>query len=1787
MKKQPKMHFVEEIADETELANRIKQLKSTKTTLKSKLTRQKTYIEKLANPVEENIVDVKVRLELIEPFLYEFKSTIEHLIVYDKPEVREQYEGEYDQFEDDFLDVKVRFNKIIAKLTPKTVSNQQQLLVVRNENGENVSLTQPSFKVKLPEISVPKFDGKIENWVHFREMFCKIIIDEKKLDFSAKIHYLLNSIPDNLAKTFDKISFSEEGFNLMWETLKDRFDNLQDLVLFHIGEIFKQKSIVKDSYDDLRKLIDTYTLNLSQLKNLGQEIDKWDMIVISLLLSRLDNDTKQMWESRFIDIKRSSSELEPAKRLPTWKEFKDCLEDRCRILRHSQKPQNSRNPFQNPKSDSSLKPNTSKAFLINQNLPESNYPSNIQCSICSNAHKTFQCPQLSDLTTQQKRDKVNAEKLCHNCLRKGHQRAKCLNQGVCRYCSQKHHSILCLNSTNPKAENSNPNKVKIPIQPNPNKSNDSKSNPDPQSSKTFHSVRNPSQKHILLSTAIVNVVDKYNTPHPVRVLLDNGSESSFMSESIVEILGLPKFRSEINVSGINPNPIHIKNSVVANVFSRFTSYNKSIDCLVTPKISDVIPSKPIPLNPDIQFPKDCELADPFFNVPSKVDMIIGAEHFFEIFQIPQTQIPNSQLFLKQSKFGWIVCGAVKQPTKNPKIHCGFSILNDLQSQVKKFWEIEACESQSKFLSNEEKYCEELFVKTTKQDPTGRFVVTLPIKSNIEDLPAYKNEALRSFYQLESRLEKQPEMKSMYVKFMEEYIELNHMEEVVDPNKLKTHSYVPHHCVLKPDSSTTPLRVVFNASFKRNNLPSLNDCLCVGPSLQPEVFAQLLKSRKYEVYMTCDMEKMYRQILTNQTNISILIFYRKSKEEPIKTYRLLTVTYGTTPGSYLAIRCMIELAKKNSAKFPKASLVLQKDLYMDDIASGDRSIENAKQLRDDVILIVSQAQMKLRKWISNRPEVLEDLPIEDCQQINPDKYPKILGVIWNPIEDVYSIDVKTLDPDKPVTKRIVLSESTSTFDPTGEFNPVVIVAKIFLQNLWNLKITWDEPLPKHFQDFWNEYRRNLVHLSDIKLNRYLLIEDYTEVEVHGFADSSERAYGACIYLRSKNSLNQIKMSLLTAKSRVAPLQKQTLARLELCAAELLAVLYDKVLNIMDLEFSKHVLWSDSMIVLSWIRTQPNKLNTFVANRVSRIQTLTKNCQWFHIKGSDNPADILSRGCTPQDLKISRLWWKGPDFLQRDIQLTPDPSEIMIDLPEMKPDKSIAFKIVIADNTINKILRRSNDTRKNQRHIAYMIRYCKYLKQKDNPEPIKGPLKVTEFWNAETVIIKHLQEQCFPEEYQALKNSQEVDCKSPLKSLSPFLDIDGLIRVGGRIKNSDFSFNFRHQILLPNHKFTLNLIRDLHTENMHLGQRSLLSVIRHRYWVIRARNKVRKICYDCVHCAKIKPSEIQQLMGQMPPDRLTSLFPFHKSGVDYAGPIKIKFSTARNASSTNGYIALFVDMVTKAVHLEVVSDLSTDAFIAALDRFFSVRGFSEKIYSDNAKNFIGANNELKEIVKLQESQEHQEKVIQHCAQKCVQWHFIPPRAPNFGGLWESQVKVMKYFLVRILGDALLTFEELYTVIKKIEAIMNSRPLTPESEDPSDLRVLTPGHFLIGRPLISKPERSFVDVPMNRLTRFRRIQSLSQQVWKRFNSEYISQLQQLTKNYKNTVDVQPGDLVMLKDENPFVMSWDIARILETYPGKDNVTRVVKVKTKKGEYVRPISKIALLPIDKFGSPSSRRAEC
>jgi hypothetical protein len=604
------------------------------------------------------------------------------------------------------------------------------------------------------------------------------------------------------------------------------------------------------------------------------------------------------------------------------------------------------------------------------------------------------------------------------------------------------------------------------------------------------------------------------------------------------------------------------------------------------------------------------------------------------------------------------------------------------------------------------------------------------------------------------------------------------------------------------------------------------------------------------------------------------------------------------------------------------------------------------------------------------------------------------------------------------------------------------------------------------------------------------------------------------------------------------------------------------------------WTDSTIVLAWLTGSPGSFKTFVANRVSEILNLSNIQNWKHVNSADNPADIISRGVYPSELLINNLWFTGPHWLSQNPDGWPSQTaqQITDEVPELR--QVVTFTVTGTDDSHPNlwVINQFSTFRKLRRIIALCLRFADLCKKRITKNGYNHP-STAELQNAEEKIILLVQKANFEHEIRDLKAGRQVNSKSKLKLLNPFIDNSGMIRVGGRLSNSQYPHDKKYPIVLPKGHVTRLILENTHRDQLHAGPTATLAAVREKFWPLDGRSEIRKVVHRCIPCFRTKPHDNNPIMGNLPSHRVKASRPFTNCGVDFGGPIFLKIGGIRSKKTTKAYICLFVCFSTKAIHLELVSDLTAANFLNGLKRFIARRGMVANIYSDNATNFVGAQRDLRDVFL---ADEFGNIVLRHLAEFNINWHFIPARSPHFGGLWEAGIKAVKGHIKRVIGQTSLTYEEMYTLLTGIEACLNSRPLCPLTEDPSDLNVLTPGHFLIGTAMTSPLEHQIVDVPQNRLTRWQHLEQMRQHFWNRWSKEYVGQLQERPKWQKgnSSAAIKEGDLVVLKEATP-PLTWKLGRVTAVHPGADDIIRVATVKTDSGTTKRAVRNLCVLPID------------
>lgn len=1440
---------------------------------------------------------------------------------------------------------------------------------------------------------------------------------------------------------------------------------------------------------------------------------------------------------------------------PNFKQFEEFINHRCQMLEATGKSVNAAPRETSKQSQSNNKRSASCVATVK-----------LKCAYCNGEHAIYYCNQFLALPVPQRAAEARKRKVCINCLRSSaHELNKCNSKG-CRICKARHNTLL--HPTDSTAENRS----------NSSTSSKESGSTSSQTAVATHAATNSNEEVTMLSTAIVDVVDRDGLPKSCRVLLDCGSQAHFISRNFATTLGLRPRSSNVSISGINGTTSKSTQMVEVKLQSRSTSYSVSLSCIITDQITNKLPTLTISRDA-YKIPHNLRLADPQFNVSSKIDLLIGAEVFWDLLCVGQIKSSPAHPTLQKTQLGWILAGRLAssaKPTRDVQsFHATISNIQ-LHDQLNRFWHLEEVNNAIEY-NQEKTYCERHFQTHVSRTPEGRYIVKLPVKDSVHKLGDSRTAALKRLQGIERRFARNPELKIQYTQFMSEYITLGHMKRIdVFPNEDTPSFYLPHHCVFKTAKQSSKIRVVFDGSCKSSTGISLNDVLRVGPVVQQDLMSIIMRFRTFAYVLVADVVKMYRQVLVHPSQTGLQrILWRSDSTVDVDTYELTTVTYGTSSASFLVTRCLNHLADRNSSTYPIGSACVKRDFYVDDLLTGANTLQEARIVRDEVTQLLKLGSFELSKWASNCPQLLEladnqdrrSIPIDDGTSIY------ILGIQWNQVTDTFHFSHVPDESHRVISKRTILSEVSRLFDPLGLLGSVIVTAKLILQDLWRSGIQWDESVPQGIHTRWSTYKTQLDELSQLEIPRFTNFNANRQaMQVHGFCDASQQAYGACVYIRAMLDDNSYRSTLLCSKSRIAPVKGISLPRLELSAALLLARLMERIRAAIDLTNIPTFLWSDSTITLNWIASSSRRWQVFVANRVGEIQRLTRPEDWRHVPTTKNPADMLSRGLGPREIISDTTWWNGPEFLQVSDDHWPSNDFLRSEdnLPELKRVHAVAA--IIELNVINEILDRHSNLNKSCRIVAYCLRA---LKPHSRPPTLF--VSHEEISSALQIMCKIVQQHCFPDDYKMLQRNGTISVSSKTLSLTPFLDKHGLIRVGGRLKNADLPFDACHPILLPrDHQLSRRIVMQQHVHNMHAGTQATMAAVRQHFWPLSLRSMTRKIILKCIKCFRVKPAHSEALMGSLPSSRVTISRPFSHCGIDYAGPLSLKEGKRRNAKYHKAYVAVFVCFAVKAVHLELVSDLTSDAFIAAFKRFISRRGKPTHVYSDNGTTFVGATNQLQEIFDFLNKDQTQNVISQFLRDQQTNWSFIPPNAPHCGGLWEAAVKSAKHHLYRVVGNAHLTFEEMQTVLCQIESILNSRPITALSTDANDLNYLSPGHFLIGTTVNDLPCHDLSDINENRLIRWQRIEQMRQHFWRRWSQEYLHSLQTRSKWKTNKgTQLKEGQLVLIKQQDSHPLHWLLGRVQETHVGTDGLIRTATVRTAKSSLTRPLSRLAILPIE------------
>jgi len=1402
------------------------------------------------------------------------------------------------------------------------------------------------------------------------------------------------------------------------------------------------------------------------------------------------------------------------------------------------------------------------------------------CHLCSRDHHLNVCPDFLKKKLFDRTRYIKENRLCFSCLRPNHQSKDCKSKMKCDTCSKNHPTSLHDDMWMSREESLENTVVKDRI----------------TVGKT--NVTNPkySSSTSMIVPVYVSSRENPQTEQLVYAMLDTQSDASFITEKICHSLEVDGPTVDLMLSTMSSEGEVFRARKISNLVVRGYNSDRRLD-LPTMYTTAELPGN----KAHIPTSKTANQWLHLQSIIQKLPPLLNADFGLLIgYNCSQALIPREVIasatnprepYAQRTDLGWSIVGiSSEQDMRDDQTYCHAVATHPsgrasivLKTKVKEVFKPSDFAQMSKvdFESVEERkqsYEDFKFVKQLTDsihEHDGHYEMPLPFRKKDPILPDNKDMAHKRLMRLKGHMKRDSKYKEDYANFMRDIIDKGYCERVSDnhEHRLGTRWFIPHHGVYH--SKKSKIRVVFDCSAKYEGI-SLNDTLLQGPDMINDLIGVICRFRKEPIAISCDIEKMFYQFYVNEEHRDYLSFLWWDSDdydtEP-SIYRMTVHLFGAVSSPGCANFGMNKVADDGEERFGKPAADFVRDnFYVDDGLISVATAVQGKELVSNTVHLCASKGLRLHKFVSNSVEVLQSIPPEersmDVKSLQFDHeltVERTLGLEW--CVQLDSFQFRIVLKDRPPTRRGILSTVYSLFDPLGLLSPVILVGRQILQDICKEQYDWDSPLPENIIKRWNQWKESLIDLENLKIDRCYKPRNFRDIvsaELHHFSDASTEGYGQCSYLRLVDSDGHVHCSLVMAKSRVAPLKHVTVPRLELTAAVLsvrISVLLRKQLKYDDI---KETFWSDSQVVLGYINNDAKKFHVFVANRVQQIRDITEPDQWKHIRSHENPADYASRGLSVKSLVNGSFWLTGPAFLWQ-VNIDANSTDQLVDVPSDDPElrkRALVIDTDAKDKGFNpERFDYFSDWSKLKRAVALCLRYKAILKGHINGEntDLVRKLKVEDVQAAETEILRIVQRDAFGTEMAILlsndknRNTQrKIKRTHVLFRLDPVVDQQGVLRIGGRIQAASLAYEAKHPVVLPKQAHVSKLVaQHCHKATSHQGRSTTMNEIRASgYWIIGCRGMVSSLISKCVSCMRLRGTVLDQKMADLPKDRLEPSPPFTYCAVDYFGPFYIK----ERRSVLKRYGVIFTCMASRAVHLESANSMDTDSFINALRRFIAVRGPIRQLRSDMGTNFVGAKRELDSF--------SDDKIKDYLLkQNCdyIEFKMNVPSASHMGGTWERQIRTVRSVLEGMLSlsGQQLDDESLRTLLYEAMAIVNNRPLTVDSlTDAMAVEPLTPNHLLhMKTRVVLPPPGEFQREDLYLQKRWRRVQHLLNEFWKRWQNEYLLTLQGRQKWNKAKADLRQGDIVIIKDENLPRNRWRLARIEETLPSADGKVRKVKL--------------------------------
>ena len=1546
-----------------------------------------------------------------------------------------------------------------------------------------------AMTTKLPKLVITKFQGNHLDWLRFWNEF-ETEIDKSKLAGVSKFGYLKELLVPKVRNLINGLPFNTEGYERAKAILKATYGEPSEVANAHIQCIIGLPTITHHSIVKIHEFYEKLITNTQSLETMGKLIEIKGY-------ARMTLDKLPTIRANLVILDDN------------WKDwgFPELLEALRKWTARNPRPTitDTREERRN---------NSNKMYQIKQ-ANGGRY----QCVYCSSDdHKPWECQKVKDLGERKKI--ITTKHLCFNCLREGHRASQCKAKRGCYYCGQRHHSSICSGNDAPKIN--------------------STGNSDDEKQATEKAFSASSEENVIFPVMVVKV-----NGIKCRAMLDSGSGSSYVSSTIIDKIKAKPLRKERrNIEML----MHTTTKQVSIYKLDLTNMDGSFQMDVE---ASKVEKKELLTLPNAHYKdliqkykhlRGIQMIDEDPREELPIHVILGTG---EASRVKTTNRPRvgeiGEPTAEYTRFGWVIMSPGKD-CDTTNLFMTKSSTNDYDRLCQ--YDVLGVQDPT---GEESVYHE--FKDQLRQSKDGWYETGFIWKPGHPDLPTNYNGSRARLTSLLKRLKTNPALFKEYDDIMREQIKLGFVEKVEKPEEIKGY-YLPHRAVIREEAETTKVRVVYDASAKANaNSPSLNDCLETGPPLQNLLWSILVKTRFQPVILSGDIKKAFLQVRVRESDRDYLRFHwiKDVNSDELETFRFTRVVVGLTQSPFLlggTMEMHLEHEKEVS-QTPEIIEEIGKSAYVDDFVTGGNTQEEVQKVKEVTIDVFKKAGFELHKWHSNIPrlEMKDDRENVKHEQLDC----KILGVPWNKKDDTLSVAMPSKTKED-VTKREILKTLASIYDPLGLISPVTLRGKLIYRAACDEKVAWDEPLSKDLMKRWENFKQTLKINIAIPRSIAIFKEILDYVDLHAFADASKDGTSAVLYavIKQQSGFSQ---GLMASNSRLSK-KETTIPRLELTACHMAANLIENASQVLSrFPLRNSYAWSDSKVALHWIKGE-GEYKQYVSNRVRKIRE-RKSIVWRHVPGTENPADIGSRGSSIGDLK--KLWFNGPSWISSENQW---PEDIMTKPTEVSEVEAKLTKTVLAvaksdtnaqdEDALSQLMVKYS-YKKALRTTAWLMRFAKNcrMQKKDRDE---GPLTTQEIMSANDFWIRQTQRQA----------EEKEEFKSDQANLN-LEKIDQIYRCKGRIQGE-------YPIYIPNKsEFARKLVMNAHLMTLHGGVGMTMTHIREKYWIPKLRQLTKTMIRSCHGCQRFRAIAFKTpTTGQLPKDRTEGDRPFQIVGLDFAGPFTYKKKITQEGKA---YIMLICDSLTRALYLEVLSDQTFEEFLKCLKRFIARRGRPKKIYSDNFSTFVKASKWIKKVLK-------DERLHDYLASTSIKWQFNLSKAPWWGGQFERMVGIMKQSLYKTIGKTKLSFEEMEDVLLDVEITLNNRPLS-YVEDDIQLPILTPNSLIYNSSLIPEEDPDNIEeTDIRKRAKF--IKKCKEMVWNRWRSEYLTGLRERHKIIHGKDNkLKVGDVVIIKGDERNRALWKIGIVDKLLPGKDDVVRAVRLRAGKSFLERSVQHLYPLELD------------